>query len=205
LAHVLLLATRYDSISRFTHRWATNLERILLSSGLGHTVSSYYGPAVSAATLATAPGADYLLFFGHGEPDRLIAQRGWLSLGSGPTLVDTTTVGMLGGHSVYAVCCQAGILLGPAHSSMSPTAEFVGYKAPFGFSFPNAADFESVVNPSAIALINGSPAKAVCDQLRQEWHNLADDFPNGSRRSRRDAFLAGYAAATNSAFVSVNP
>lgn len=205
MAHILLLATRYDSVSRMTHRWAKNLESIMLSSMPHHTISSYYGPAVLPSSLATTPSADYLLFFGHGEPDRLIGQRGRFSLGSGPTLVDTTTVSMLGGHSVYAVCCQASILLGPAHSSTSPTATFVGYKAPFGFSFPNPVDFESVVTPSAIALINGLSARRVRNRLRQEWRHLANEFLNGSKQNRKDAFLAGYAASTNSVFASVNP
>jgi hypothetical protein len=205
VASILILATRYDSITRRTHNWARNLERTLVSSVSKHHIASYYGTSVSATLLSSAPSADYVLFFGHGEPDRLIAQRGRLSLGSGPTLVDTTTVKMLGGTSVYAVCCQAGILLGPAHSKVSSHAEFIGYRAPFGFSYPNAGDFESVVSQSALALINGNRAQQIHAGLKQEWFKLSDDFLNGSKQHHKDAFLAGYAAATNSLFVSISP
>ena len=205
MASILLLATRYDSMTRKTYGWAQNLELALKSYGATHQVSSYYGTSVSASALSSAPSADYVLFFGHGEPDRLIAQRGRLSLGSGPTLVDTTTVKILGGTSVYAVCCQAGILLGPAHSKVSSRAEFIGYRSPFGFSYPNAGDFESVVSQSALGLINGTSAHQTHARLKQEWFALSDDFLNGSKKNNKDAFLAGYAAATNSLFVSVNP
>jgi hypothetical protein len=200
LPSVLIIATRYDPVSRRMYRWARNLE-----TALPGTVTTLYGPAVSTASLSHTKRADYIIFFGHGEPDRFIGQKGRFSLGSGPTLVDTTTVNLLGGSRVYAVCCQAGIQLGPAYSQVYPSASFIAYEAPFGFSYPNAADFESIVNQSATQLIGGTPSKAVHSNLQKEWRALANAFLNGSKKNRKDAFLAGYAASTNALFVSVNP
>jgi hypothetical protein len=201
LPSILIIATRYDSVSRRMYRWARNLETTLT----GHTVSTLYGPAVSPASLSSMKRADFVIFFGHGEPDRLIGQKGHFSLGSGPTLVDTTTLTLFGGSRVYAVCCQAGIHLAPAYSQVYPSASFIAYQAPFGFSYPNAADFESIVNQSAVQLFSGTPSSAVHGNLQKEWRGLADAFLNGSKRNRRDAFLAGYAASTNSLFVSISP
>lgn len=202
MASVLLIATRYDSVTRFFYRWANNLATTLAAA---NTISVLYGPSVTSAALLVTPGTDYIIFFGHGEPDRFIGQKGLLSLGSGPTLVDRITVSHLKGSQVYAVCCQSGIQLGPAYSYAFPSASFVAYSAPFGFSFPNAVDFESIVKQSAVDFVAGTPARTLHVNLEREWKTLADDFLNGGKKHRKDAFLAGYAAATNSLFASVNP
>jgi hypothetical protein len=202
MARVLLVATRYDSTTRPLYRWAKNLEATLVK---GNAVSTLYGPSAVSASLSGMSAADFVIFFGHGEPDRFIGQRGRFSLGSGPTLVDTTTVSLLQGSPVYAVCCQAGIQLGPAYARVYPSATFLAYQAPFGFSLPNAADFETIVNQSAVDFVAGRSTSAIHSDLQKAWRALANSFMNGSRQNKKGAFLAGLAASTNALFVSLNP
>jgi hypothetical protein len=203
MASVLLVATRYDTTTRRLYRWAKNLESTLSKSG--HTVGALYGPGANSASLSGVSATAFVIFFGHGEPDRFIGQRGRFSLGSGPTLVDTTSVSLLQGSHVYAVCCQAGIQLGPAYARVYPSASFLAYQAPFGFSLPNAADFETIVNQSAIDFVAGRSTRAIHGDLQKAWRALADSFMNGGRQNKKGAFLAGYAASTNALFVSLNP
>jgi hypothetical protein len=203
MATVLLVATRYDTTTRRLYRWAKNLESTLSKSG--HNVSALYGPGASSASLSGVSAAAFVIFFGHGEPDRFIGQRGRFSLGSGPTLVDTTSVSLLQGSHVYAVCCQAGIQLGPAYARVYSTACFVAYEAPFGFSLPNAADFETIANQSAVDFVAGASARTIHSDLQKAWRALANAFMNGSKQNKKGAFLAGYAAATNALFVSLSP
>lgn len=202
MASILLVATRYDAVSWRFYRWAKNLEAILVRS---NAVIGLYGPAVNTKSLSGLTRPDFVIFFGHGEPDRFIGHKGRFSLGSGPTLVDTTTISLLQGGDVYAVCCQAGIHLGPAYSQVYPRASFIAYQSPFGFSFPNASDFESIVNQAALDFAAGKSARIIHNDLQKAWRALADAFLNGSKKNNKDAFLAGYAAATNALFVSLNP
>ena len=204
MSTVLIAATRYDATTRLLHGWAVDLEAAL--KGQGHSCTFLSGPAVTVAALAAgAASADVIVFFGHGEADKLIGQRGRFSSGGGPVLVDGASVATLAGKQTYAVCCQALIQLGPAFGSAYPSSCFLGYAAPFGFSTSNHADFRAVVNDSAADLVAGASGMNVVASLQQAWRALADDFLNGGRASRPDAFVAGFAAAANSIYVGLSP
>src|ERR1700730_11274718 len=115
MATVLVVSTHYDRATRITYRWAKNFVTKL--NQLGHRTRTLYGSAVNTGALQNAlSGADVLVFFGHGEPDRFIGQKSRFSIGSGPTLVDVSTVTNLKYVVVYAVCCQASLLLGKAYA-----------------------------------------------------------------------------------------
>jgi hypothetical protein len=203
-SNILVLATRYDSDTRLTYRWAIDITNDLNCQG--HNTQLLVPQSVNTPAVSQHIGSyEFILFYGHGEADRLIGQKGRLSLGSGPTLVDTTTVNIFQGNIVYAVCCQALILLGSAYASLYPQGAFIGYSAPFGFSSYSAGDFQQIVNQSAIDLVNGQTASMIVADLTSKWKILSDDFFNGSRQGRPDAFLAAYAAAGNAVFVGVKP
>lgn len=149
-----------------------------------------------------------VLFYGHGEPDRLIGQRGRFSTGSGPTLIDTSSVGLLVGRPVYAVCCHARAGLGPAYGGTFPSGAFVGYESALGFSRHQPGEFMAVVNRAARDFVGGTPARAVVTSLQNEWRALSDAFlnPSGGRLFRTPDFIfAGFAAAGNASFVGTNP
>jgi hypothetical protein len=205
MATVLVVSTRYDRATRMTYRWARHFVGEL--NKLGQHPISLYGSAVNAVSLQNPLiKADVLVFFGHGEPDRFIGQRSWLSTGSGPTLVDVSTVAALKHVNVYAVCCQASLLLGKAYAGIAPGGAFLGYAAPFGISYPNAAYFENIVVDRGLDLVLGKITPHTIEiDLRQEWKNLSDQFLNGALHNRPDQFLAGLAAATNSLFVTLTP
>jgi hypothetical protein len=182
MAQVVVVATRYDQATRITHRWADGLVRAL-SLGV-HTPIFIPGSAVSAATfsqtISTCSTSDFVIFYGHGEAHRLIGQLGWLSVGSGPTLVDDTTVNVFKGLPVYAVCCHALGTLGSAYASAYPQGAFIGYETRFGFSIYDDSLFQRIVNDAALDFVNGNPPAQIIANLKNNWQTLSDDFLNGS-------------------------
>jgi len=202
---ILVVSTSYDRATRVSHRWANNFVGKL--NKLGFNTAKLFGSKVDVVSLRTQiRSADVLVFFGHGEPDRFIGQRGWLSIGAGPTLIDVTTVTVIGHVKVYAVCCQASLLLGRAYSAIAPQGAFLGYAAPFGASYPNAKYFEETVTAGGLDFISGTKSPQVVQvDLREAWKDLSDQFFNGALSHRPDAFPAGFAAAANSTFVTISP
>ena len=202
---VVVVSTRYDRATRTTHQWAKNF--VVALNQIGFHAVTLYASGVNAVSLQQSLcGADVLVFFGHGEPDRLIGQRSRLWIGSGPTLVDVSTVNLLSNVKVYAVCCQASLQLGKAYAAAAPAGAFLGYEAPFGLSYPNAALFEREVIFGGLDFVYGkNPPSSVASNLRQRWKRLSDQFLNGKLQNSHDHFLAGYAAATNALFVALTP
>jgi hypothetical protein len=209
MAQGVVVATRYDRATRVTYQWANDLVRDLQQ--LGHApvfmpVSTISSAAFSQAISTYSP-SDFVIFYGHGEADRLIGQPSWLSVGSGPTLVDETTVNVFRGLSVYTVCCYALCALGSAYAFAYPQGAFISYESRFGFSPPNERFFKPIVNNAAIDFVKGNSPAQIINDLKNNWQNLSDDFlsPNGSLNHCQDAFLAGFSADTNSRFVGKKP
>jgi hypothetical protein len=204
MANVLVLATRYDSATRRTFAWASNLVQDLYTKG--HAYNFIHGAAVSYTAIDHAiASTDFVIFYGHGEMDRLIGQKSLQSIGNGPTLVDTTSVNVFQGRPVYAVCCYAVAGLGRAYSVLFPNKGFIGYMNQFGISIYNQTHFAEIVNRGAMSLADGVLPAPVMNQLRNEWSNLADSFLKGPLQNSPDAFLAATVASTNArtAFVSL--
>jgi hypothetical protein len=149
--------------------------------------------------------ADYVLFYGHGEPDLLWAQPTGLVILKRQILIDTANTFQVQGVPIYAVACRALIVLGDAYANGSPPGVFLGYRGPFNFTYAQSDLFRDLVNASAVEFVNGTPATIVVQQLEAAWEDLADQFLNGSRRNSRNAYLTGLAAAANSLFTGCRP
>ena len=202
MASVLVVATRYDPATRRTFLWASNIVNDLYNKG--HACNFIQGHAVSYMAIDQAiASADFVLFYGHGEPDRLIGQKSLLSFGNGPTLVDTTNVHVFQGRPVYAVCCYALRDLGLEYARIFPNRGFIGYDNQFGISIDNHTDFEEVVNQSAISLVDGTHPNFVFSDLRRRWDALANDFLRGPLQNSRDAFMAAAMASSNARTVGL--
>jgi hypothetical protein len=205
MAKILVVAPSYDSQTRRSHLWAQRFADDLDKAG--HATVRLLGSRANATSLRVAlKSVDWLVFFGHGEPDRFIGQRSRLSLGAGPTLLDTTEVQALQNVRVYAVCCQSSLILGKAYESVAPRGAFLGYAAPFGLSVPNAKYFEDTINTHGRDFVSGNKdARTAREDLHRAWESLSEEFFNGSLVKRPDHFGGGFTAATNALFVRLNP
>jgi hypothetical protein len=200
MAHVVLIATSYDNSTRVTYQWANDLQQQL--TGYGHTVAFLSGTQVTQQNLVSkVSSADYVLFYGHGEPDLLWAQPTGVIVLKQQVLVDTANMFQLNGSPIYAVACRALRVLGDAYANGSPPGIFLGYRGPFNFSHAQANSFRDIVNVSAVNFVNGNPAPIIVQQLQDAWDDLANQFLNGPGQNRRDAYLAGVLAAANNMFV----
>lgn len=204
--NVLIVAPNYDRSTAITGTWAADLEQRLARAG--HGVKLLAGPAATAANLwKHLPQHDQLVFYGHAEHDKFLAQAtGMVML----TPHDLLTVGdppKLGGRPVYSACCFALSTLGSACGSATPTSEFVGYEVKFavGARFPQ--EFGGVVNRWAERFVQNATARPVAWGLRADWKALADDFlvRNGRLSRQPNSFLGGYSATINALYVGGRP
>ena len=205
MAHVLVVATRYDSTTRITWSWASNLVKDLFNKG--HHYNFIEGRAVSYTAIDhIIPSADFVLFYGHGEPDRFIGQKGLLSFGSGPPLVNTTNVSVFQGRPVYAVCCLALGRLGSEYAHMFPQGAFIGYDGNFAFSYKIPTYFEGVVNQAALDLVDGTPPRQVYNDIQTAWDTLSVALLKGTLPVNvQDGFAAAFSAYTNARTVGIKP
>lgn len=204
MAHVLLLATAQNLSTRITHGWATQLQTTLSAS---HACTFIDRWRVSLATFrAHVSSADFIIFYGEGEPDRIRGQVGIFPAAGNPTLIDVSNVADFRGLPVYLVCCWALNDLGDAYTALYPDGAMVGYGAAFGFSLGNHTPFRDIVNEYAERFVGGTSAAQVAGGLAQAWDKLAEDFMNGPlKRSTPDFIVAGFATASNAKWVGNKP
>jgi hypothetical protein len=212
VANVLILATSYDDPTWETNRWAHNLEQKLWQEG--HRCTLVEGADVTRERLEQeGDHTDYILFYGHGEADRLYAQeeKGWL-MTQQHVLVDATDLGPLRTRPLYAVCCHALTILGEAYGKSSPPGTFVGYGKHFGFWIRNSSRFEEIANKSARAFVNGKPAADIVRTLKEEWEELEDEITDElysvvqrSPQERWDFIEASFSASVNARYVGTRP
>jgi hypothetical protein len=166
------------------------------------------GSRVTQANLAAKiPGTDAVIFYGHGEPDRLFGQpTGWL-VERQHVLVDIASIPMLQCRPLYAVSCHALRVLGTACGKTMPPTRFVGYEVPFSFAYRHTESFRDVVNFSAVNFATNTAHSTIVGVLKGQWQALADQFLNPANplSRSRDAFLAGMAASTNALWVGSRP
>jgi hypothetical protein len=196
MARALVLATSYDPETRDTRRWASSLVEKL--AGYGHTSKFLVGAEVTRENLAhNISSADCILFYGHGEQDKLCAQpTGYLWKKEFPTLVDARDTSYFGNHPVYAVACEALSVLGKHYGTASPPGSFVGYRMPFMVNPANTFPFQVIVNDSAVEFVAGKPAVDVVQILESKWERLYDWCinPNSPGAHTPDAWVTGLAA-----------
>jgi hypothetical protein len=196
--NVLVLNTNYDFASQSTSHWAKKLQQDLFTQGHTCLLLDTTALCQGGATLQNAISCvDYIVYFGHGSIDEWIALP---ALGNNPTvpLVDSNTVNLLMSRKIYACCCWSISGLGKAYSNQFSNGEYIGYDQPFSFEKENEVEFQNAVINSAIAFINGNPARIVVQNLRQKWVDLEYEFSQGSLNWKQNAIFAASAAHKNS-------
>jgi hypothetical protein len=195
---VLIIASRYDAGSYYTHRWAEDLLSSLAT--MDHTCLLLNASDLCRAgsTLVDTIGCvDAVVFYGHGQQDEWTALPGQ---SSGPTvpLVNVATVTLLSAKRVYAGCCHSLVKLGQAYGSAFPGGEYIGYTDAFAFETENQEFFRDVVNNSVIDFVKGTPRQTVSATLEKAWAGLRDAFAGGGiLQHRPNAFAASQIADDN--------
>lgn len=196
---VLIMATRYDTGTFYTHAWAKHLQDDLLRRG--HTCLMLDADTLcqSGSTLTEViKRVSYVVFFGHGLADQ------WIAVPSGPRrsgvaevpVVSGSNVGVLHGKQVYAGCCHSLAQLGQSFAAQR-SGEYVGYSQQFQFETANHQSFRDVVNASVVAYISGDSAQKVKNDIEKEWDNLRHDFMNGRLRHQPNFVMAAQCADDN--------
>jgi hypothetical protein len=203
--HVLIVATCYDTASRYIYEWAKALHEDLLANSSCGSCLMLDGESLycSGSNFGNAiERVDYVVFYGHGKPDQWIALPAGRSSATVP-LVDSGSVRVLDGRQIYAACCHSLTILGRAFGTIfanrKPLPEFVGYDGAFDFSIQNRDEFRKIVNDSVRDFILGStPAATIVYNQRVAWDNLRKAFsPGGSLQTYPDAIFAASAARSN--------
>jgi len=98
MATVLVVATNDDLETCLTFHWAKQLQRSLVQ--MGHEVAFLGAHNVTDSNLVNAiasahPAIEFVIFYGHGDVDRLLAQRSSAVDTAMPILVDDVHVHVL--------------------------------------------------------------------------------------------------------------
>jgi hypothetical protein len=202
MSNILIVATRYDVGSHYTYQWARALQEEIVKKG--HVCFMLDGESFCRAgqTLSEVlDRADYVVFYGHGDPDKWIGLPSFGGANLIP-IVDVGSIAILDGRKVYAGCCHSLNNLGPAYvnafTSAATTPEYVGYSDEFGFEIANNREFRDVVNPSVVAFVGGASAATVAIGLQNDWDALRHEFARGRYSGRPNAIMAAQRAAENS-------
>jgi hypothetical protein len=205
-ASVLIVATRYDVGSYYTHKWARALQRDLVT--MGHTCLMLDAGDLcrSGSSLADAIDCvEYVVFYGHGQADEWIALPPGSS-GATTALVNTGNVQILSGRRVYAGCCHSLAKLGKDYGLVFPSGEYVGYDKQFAFESANHKFFRDVVNGSVVAFVKGASRQVVVAGLQTAWARLRDAFAGGGiLQHQTNAFAASKYAEGNRIRVGYRP
>jgi len=197
-AHVVIVATQYDTATHYIHEWAVRLRDDLLGTNAVSNCLLLAGESLcySGNTFTDAvERADFVIFYGHGEPDHWIAMPKGAAANDVP-LVDMNTVGNLRGRQVYAACCHSLAQLGVAFALANPGGkpEFIGYATAFDFSVAQREEFRRIIHYSVRDFILGKKtAAAIVSDQQAAWQQLDKAFSKGGMYSTLPD--AAYAAA----------
>src|SRR5437870_9982797 len=122
MADLLLVCPEYDSQTRAFRQWASDLGYTVVQGGR-HRWSSLTGTRVSRIAIDSQiaglrPPQTAVFFYGHGERDRLLNERG--------AAIDALNARSLKGAIVFAVACDSASALGPLAVSVGARA-YIGY------------------------------------------------------------------------------
>ncbi len=177
MARVLIVATSDDAQTYLTSYWAKSLQNELAT--VGHDTELLSGPDVTftrlrSAIAASMPLLEYVVFYGHGDSDRLFGQQTDSTAEQAPILVDDLRVDIFQVANVYAVACSALDKLGSAYAIRyaAQNQHFIGYEDVFAFSEYDVGRFEWLVRQGAHLAIGYDPQTAV-NSLREGWLQLS--------------------------------
>lgn len=162
MADLLLLRPDYDLVTQTLHRWADDVVNAVGASG-SHKCKDLSGSLaarVNTGAYLRQP-TDCLVFYGHGDDQRLFAQDG--SQGS-PAAVDRANDYLLGEKLVYVVACDSAITLGP-HAILQGARVYIGYNDLFGIVWGGPeVYFQDAANAGILFLVAPPPgANPTCD------------------------------------------
>jgi len=196
---ILVVATRYDVGTYYTHSWAKTLQEDSMRKGHNCILLDAESLCHSGSTLREAiERVDYVIFYGHGLRDQWTAMPSSSSAGgvAERPLIDTNNVSVLDGRQVYAGCCHSLTQLGQSFVTIC-SGEYVGYSQRFQFETTNHQDFGDVVNTSVMAYVAGDSASKVVTDLANDWDRLRLDFVAGRLRKQPNAIMAAQCADDN--------
>jgi hypothetical protein len=203
---VLIVATRYDLGTYYTHQWATDLQAQLALMDCTCLILNPTDMCRSGSLLTEAIDCvEYVVFYGHGQQDE------WTALpedstGKTTPLVTAANVAILDGRRTFAGCCHSLAQLGPAYHKAFPNGAYVGYNDVFSFHASNHHYFGDIVNNGVIAFVKGASRTAVAALLQKAWAGLRDSFAGGGiLQHRPDAFDASWIADDNGKRVGTVP
>ncbi len=202
MTRVLIVATNDDSQTCMTFFWAKELQRCLAEVGHETVFLGGYDVTFTGLTNAIAssyPRIEYVVFYGHGDHDRLYGQRTDATAEQAPILVDDLHADVFRGANVYAVACYALDILGQAHQRDNPTARFIGYNDLFAKSEYDFDLFRLCVHHGAVLFVAGMDGHATSSILKKCWEGLRDEYltPPPGGRFTLDKVWAAFAADIN--------
>lgn len=151
------------------------------------------------AIASSYPRIEHVVFYGHGDHDRLYGQRTDATAEQAPILVDDLHADVFRGANVYAVACYALDILGQAHQRDNPTAHFIGYNDLFAKSEYDFDLFRLCVHHGAVLFVAGMDGHATSSILKKWWEGLRDEYltPPPGGRFTLDKVWAAFAADIN--------
>jgi len=186
---VLLVRTRlpWPDETRISYRWAEAAKREFEVNGW-QVIDLASDDAVRANVekLLQAAESDVFLFYGHGEPDRMIGQDIM-------ALIDLANLHLLKDQKVYVVACWTAEVLGKKAANVARC--YLGYEDEiFVWSQPYAAYLENCVNKGILAMlyIPDCTIEQARHHIIDEYNHWIDHFAVGA--GVFDPFSIGFAA-----------
>lgn len=174
MADLVFVRTSHDRVTATLSEWAGEVLTAISEHG-DHRCQDLTSAQASRANLEAAlrGRVDCVVFYGHGEADRLLAQEG---AAGDPAVLDMDNADALNGHLVYVVACSSAHGLGPSAVRHGARAYF-GYDDDFAVVWEGPEVwFKRAANAGLLALLGGpDSAPAPCGEALLIARDTYDD------------------------------